>query len=113
MTDDEYRLHGQLPPDEFLAELESLEDTQDMEPMRDWRQSHAQQLTRLSARVQRRENWIQGLAGACLVLFLMVLYLAVHYDPLLPPACAPALPESVMQLDPDAIRGSAREVYEL
>lgn len=80
MTDDQYRMYGQLPPDEFLAELEGLEAPQETPEPR---------YATLERELVRREHWILGLAGGCVVLFLWVLYLATAYAPIgAPTPCA-------------------------
>lgn len=107
MTDDQYRLYGQLPPDEFLAELESLEYTQEIPA------PAGPSLFPVVAPKRTNDGLVLGLTGACVVLLLALLYMCAKAAPLtVRPACAAPTPAeqhgTVMQLDPEIIRGNAR-----
>jgi hypothetical protein len=111
MTDDQYRLYGQLPPDEVLAELEQLEATQEIpsimgEPL------HAgpDELELVRLRLADWRNAYFAMTALALALCIAGYFWAGRVTT---PGVCPAPVTDVMQLKPAEIRSRASEVYEL
>jgi hypothetical protein len=103
MTDDQYRLYGQLPPDEVLAELEQLEATQEID-------TGPSELEVVRMQMVDWRNGFLAMSGVALTLCLVGYLWA---DLVTAPGACPAPVTDVMQLQPAEIRSRASEVYEL
>lgn len=59
---------------------------------------------------RKTSDWNAYLIGATVALFLTLLYVCVHYQPVI---AAPCMSSGVMQLDPTTIRARQTEVIEI